>query len=88
MNSLIIQDSKENIPNDFRCIPVQFVFNLKYDGRRKARVVTGGHLTNPDTSEIYSGVVSIKHIRLVLLLADLNDVEAIVAGCLSTWKDS
>ena len=79
LNTFIIQDSKENIPNGFKFIPVHFVFGVKYDGRRKARLVAGCYLTNSDTPEIYSGVVSIEHVRLILSLADLNDLKVIVA---------
>ena len=47
------------------------------DGRQKARLVAGGHLTDAPTDSIYSGVVSLKGIRLVTFLAELN--------LLSTW---
>ena len=75
----IKHDSLETIPKDYKFIPVHYVFDVKYDGRRKARLVAGGHSTSPDTSEIYSGVVSIEHVRLALLLADLDDMEVIAA---------
>ena len=42
-------------------------------------MVAGGHTTNPDTSEIYSGVVSIEYVRMALFLADLNDMDVIAA---------
>ena len=68
--------SLETISKDYKFIPVHYAFGVKCDGRRKARLVAGGHLTNPDTSEIYSQVVSIEYVRLALLLANLNDMEA------------
>ena len=49
LNIFIIQDSEENIPNEFKFILVHFVFDIKYDGRKKVRLVAGGHLTNPNT---------------------------------------
>ena len=52
---------------------------MKYDGRRKARLVVGCHFINPNTSKIYSGVASIEHVSLIILLADLNDLEVIAA---------
>ena len=79
LKTFIKHDSLETIPKDHMFIPVHYVFDVKYDGRRKARLVAGGHLTSPDTSEIHSVVVSIEHVRLALLLADLNDMEVIAA---------
>lgn len=79
LDTFIAHDSKETVPKDYSFIPVQFVFGVKYDGRGKARMVAREHLTNPDTSEVYSGVVSIKNVMMILFLAYLNDMEVIAA---------
>ena len=42
LNTFIIHDAKENIPNDFKFITVHFTFDIEYDGRWKARLVVGG----------------------------------------------
>ena len=34
-------------PKDFKRVPVHFVFDVKFDLRRKARLVVGGYLTKP-----------------------------------------
>ena len=47
---------------------------VKYDGHHKARLVAGGHLTMPVESR-YSGIVSIRSLRLVILLAELNKMD-------------
>ena len=44
---------------------------VKHDGRHKARLVAGGHLTPDPIESIYSGVVSIRSLRLVMVLAKL-----------------
>ena len=49
---------------------------MKHDGRHKARLVADGHLTNVPLSSVYSGVVSLRGIRLVLFLAELNGLES------------
>jgi Reverse transcriptase (RNA-dependent DNA polymerase) len=41
----------------------------------KTRLVAGGHLTDPNTESIYSGVVTLRGIRVVVFLADLNKLE-------------
>lgn len=51
------------------------MFDLKHDGRHKARLVADGHLTDIPLSSVYSGVVSLRGIRLVLFLAELNGLE-------------
>ena len=74
-----IHETRDTIPSDFRFVPVQFVFDNKFDGRRKGRLVACGNLTNPDISDIYSGVVSIESVRWLFVIADLNEMEVI--GC-------
>ena len=45
------------------------------DGRFKARLVADGHLTKEPVESIYSGVVSLRSLRMVVLLSQLNDLE-------------
>jgi hypothetical protein len=51
------------------------VYDVKHDGRHKARLVAGGHLTDPNTESVYSGVVSLRGIRLIVFLAELNGLQ-------------
>ena len=60
------------MPSDFTKIRVHFVYAIKHDGRYKTRLVAGGHLTKPPNKSIYSGVVSLKGIRIVIFLGELN----------------
>jgi hypothetical protein len=48
------------------------VFDVKHDGRCKARLVADGHLTD---ESVYSGVVSLRGFRLVMFLDELNNLE-------------
>ena len=64
-----------NAPNGYQKIRVHLIFAVKHDGRHKARLVTGGHLTPDPIESIYSGVVSIRSFRLVIFLAKLNNLE-------------
>ena len=45
---------------------------MKHDGRFKARLVAGGHMTEPGKDESYSGVVSLRTMRLVLIAVSLK----------------
>ena len=64
-----------NAPNGYQKIRVHLIFTVKHDGRHKARLVAGGHLTPDPIESIYSGVVSIRSLRLVVFLAKLNNLE-------------
>ena len=63
-------------PQDCKKICTHFVFDAKHDGRHKARLVADGHLTEVPLSSACSDVVSLRGIRLVLFLAELNGLEA------------
>ena len=56
------------------------IFDVKFDGRRKARLVAGGHRA-PDIpkEEIYSGFVSMETIRTAFVLASLNGLDVCAA---------
>ena len=50
----------------FQKIRVHFVYAVKHDGRFKARLVGDGHLTIEPVESIYSGVVSLRSLRMVV----------------------
>jgi Reverse transcriptase (RNA-dependent DNA polymerase) len=64
--------TKVNAPSGYKMIRVHFVFDVKHDGRHKARLVADGHLTQIPVDSAYSGVVSLRGFRLVIFLAELN----------------
>jgi len=59
-------------PIGYKHIRCHFVFDIKHDGRHKSRLVAGGHLTDVPLESVYSGVVSLRSLRLVIFLAELN----------------
>ena len=64
-----------NPPKGYHRIKVHLVFAVKFDGRHKARLVADGHLTPEPIENIYSGVVSLRNLRLVIFLGKLNHLE-------------
>ena len=62
-------------PDGFQKIRVHFVDAVKHDGRFKARLVADGHLTKEPVESIYSGVVSLRSLRMVVFLSQLNNLE-------------
>ena len=70
-------------PGDHQRIRVHFVFDVKHDLQRKARLVAGGHtMTAPPKDSVYSGVVTLISLRLCMFLGELNglDVDAADVG--------
>ena len=67
---------RSKVPRGYRTIPGHLIFAVKHDGRFKARYVAGGHLTDTPLESVYSGVVSLKGLKTVIFLGELNDMEA------------
>jgi hypothetical protein len=59
----------------YKKIQVHMVFDIKHDGRHKSRMVAGGHMTDVPVESVYSGVVSLRSLRMVIFLAELNGLE-------------
>jgi hypothetical protein len=62
-------------PNEYKKIRVHLIFAVKHDGRHKSRLVADGHLTDVPLDSVYSGVVSLRGLRLLVFLAELNGLE-------------
>lgn len=55
---------------------VHLIFDVKQDGRRKARCIAGGHMsTGPNTDTYYSSVDSLRSMQIAIFLAELNGYE-------------
>ena len=67
-----VLEDDEPIPLGYKRIPYHCVYDVKFDGRRKCRLVAGGHRTDPPKEDIFSGVVSMEAVRLGFILARLN----------------
>jgi hypothetical protein len=56
------------------------IFDVKMDLTRKARLVAGGHQTDPPKESTYSSVVSRDRIKIAFTLAALNDLDVLSAN--------
>ena len=72
-------------PNEYKKITVHFIFAIKEDGRRKGRLVANGNLTDIPNESVYSGVVSLRSLRIVTLLAELNGLHVMSADISSAY---
>jgi hypothetical protein len=59
-------------PSGYKQIRCHMIYDVKHDGRHRARLVAGGHLTDVPLDSIYSGVVSLRGLRLIVFLSELN----------------
>ena len=66
-------------PADYKKIPYQMIFDVKFDLRHKARLVAGGHKTDPPKEDIFSGVVGMETVRIRFLLATVNTLDVCAA---------
>jgi Reverse transcriptase (RNA-dependent DNA polymerase) len=84
-----IDKGKGGIPPDgYKGIRCHMVYDVKHDGRHKSRLVAGGNLTDPSPESNYSGVVSLRGIRLVAFLAELNHLEVWGADVWNAYLES
>jgi hypothetical protein len=60
---------------DYKKINVHLVYAVKHDGRHKCRCVAGGHLTDTPIDSVYSSVVSLRGVRILTFIAELNNLD-------------
>jgi hypothetical protein len=73
----ILADGKP--PIGYKKIPCHMIFDVKHDGRRKARFVSGGHLTLDPGEDSYSGVIAPDAVRLGMFAATHNGLQVVAA---------
>jgi hypothetical protein len=75
-----IKPKGEAPPEGYQQIPLRLIFDVKMDFTRKARLVAGGHKTDPpEEVTTYSSVVTKDSVRIAFMLATLNGIEVEMA---------
>ena len=78
-DSFRVLNQGESVPEGYKHIPMHMVFDVKHDGRHKARFVMNGNFTGDLPSDFtYAPVVSLDHIRILFLLAVMNDLDILM----------
>ena len=80
----VIPEDQE-VPEGYQYIPLLWAFAVKYDGRRRARCVAGGHVTPDLDVDMYSGVVDLEIVRLAFIAAKLQDLQVYTADIGSAY---
>ncbi|HEY9706698.1 MAG TPA: reverse transcriptase domain-containing protein, partial [Oculatellaceae cyanobacterium] len=70
-----VLDENEKVPEGYKLIPYHCIYNVKFGDRRNCRLVAGGHMTDPSSDEVFSGVVSMETVRICFVIAKLNQLE-------------
>ena len=71
--------TSEDDLSTYQYIPYHFVFDVKFDGRRKARLVCGGNHTEIEKEDVYSGVVGLDTVRLAFQIAQMRGLQVCAA---------
>ena len=66
---------KAVVPHGYKRIRNHLIYDIKNDGRHKLRCVEDGHLTDITVDSIYSGVLSLRRLRIMLLLIEVKKLE-------------
>jgi hypothetical protein len=62
-------------PTGYKKIRTHLVYDCKHADRHKAWMVADGHLTDIPLESVYSGVVSLRGLRIITFLAELNGLD-------------
>eukprot|EP00957_Ditylum_brightwellii_P163261 12431085-Ditylum_brightwellii.AAC.1 len=60
--------------DEWQYAPMQMIFDVKYDLRRKARFLVGGHIIDSSGHTTYSSTIKDLSVQLMLLIAVMNDL--------------
>ena len=84
--TFIILEDHEPLPEGYQQITYHFVFDEKFAGRKKGRLVAGGH-RDPSVpeNETYSRVVSIETIRVAFVMAAMNNLDVCAVDILTAF---
>ena len=76
----------EKAPPGYIYIPLLWTFAVKFDGRKRARCVAGGHVTPKiDENDSTSTMISLDTIKLTFLAADLMKLKVLAADITSAY---
>ena len=72
--------SHHTFGNEYQYAPLRIIFDIKKeDLRRKARLVTGGHVISSSMFESYSPIVQTRSLRLLQTIALKHNLKLVVA---------
>ena len=73
---------------EYKKIKIRFVFDVKADGRRKGRLVARGDMTPELEEAVYSSVTTLRSLRIVIFLAELNGLNIMQGDMGNAYRES
>ncbi len=67
----VLQEN-DQLPKEYKRVPYHIVFDVKFDLRRKSRLVAGGRWCDPPKEDVYSGVAALDTVRLGFMSGAMN----------------
>ena len=84
--SFNILDDGEMAPRDYQFVKCPMIFDIKMENsRRKARLVSGGHMTTVPADVTYASVVLRETVRIDLNLSARNDLQVKCGDVLNAY---
>jgi hypothetical protein len=79
----------DRMPVGYKEIKCHMIFDIKaFSLQRKARLVAGGHTTDPPKDTTFASVVSWDSVRIAFLLAALNDLDILAADVQNAYLNA
>ena len=76
---------ESSCPKEYKKIPYHIVFDVKFEVRRKSRLVADGSWCDPPKEDVFSGVVALDTVRLDFMFSDLNNFSLCVADVVTIF---
>ena len=76
------------IPIGYKHIDCHMIFDIKMDLTQKARLVMGGHQMDPPKESVYSSIISKDSVRIILMIAALNDLDILAADVQNAYLNA
>ena len=73
---------------EYKRIKVRLVFDVKADRKRKGRLLARGDMTPEPEESVYSSVASLRSLRIVIFLAELNQLELMQGDIVNAYLES
>ena len=82
------KDRGGSAPKGYQQIKLMTTYDCKHDLRRRARICARGDMTTADKDNSYSSVVSLRGLRLAILIAELNGLDVFAADVSSAYLEA
>src|SRR5687768_16928081 len=79
---------KATPPPEYKVIRVHLIYDVKHDGRHKARLLADGHFTDVRDDSVYFSAVSLRGLWILLFLADHNGLKVWGTDIDSTYLEA